>query len=108
MYNIEMDISSIISDIDKQIAQLEAARAAIASINESSSATSTPVAKKRGRPAGSTNAVKTVKKSTKRVMSPEGRAAIAAAQAKRWAAKHKADKKAAKTVTAKKAVPATD
>jgi hypothetical protein len=88
-----MDISNLLSEIDGQIAKLESARAAISSINGESAP-----AKKRGRPAGTTNAAKAVKKSTKRVMSPEGRAAIAAAQARRWAAKHKADRKAAKAL----------
>lgn len=89
-----MNISNLINEIDGQIAKLQSARAAIISIN-----TDIVLTKKRGRPVGSTKAVKPVASPAKRVMTPEGRAAIAAAQAKRWAAKHKADKKAAKVVT---------
>jgi DNA-binding protein HU-beta len=99
-----MDISSIITEIDSQIAKLEAARLSILSINESSPVASAPLAKKRGRPVGSTNTVKPATGPAKRVLSDAGRAAIAAAQQKRWAAKNRAAKKAGKAETPEKVV----
>ncbi len=73
-----MDVTSLLKEIDAEIARLEVARAAIASLSSSPVA---PVKRGRGRPKGSTTAKK------KRTMSPEGRARIAAAMKKRWAAK---------------------
>ena len=78
--------ANIIKAIDKEIAELQSAKAILLGIPSS-----TATGKKRGRPAGSTNksSALTVLKS-KRVLSPEGKAKIAAAQKKRWAAAKKA------------------
>jgi hypothetical protein len=72
-----MNTKSLITDIDKQIAKLQHARTVLLSLD------STPTRGKRGRPAGSAN------KPKRRKMSAEGRAKIAAAQKKRWAAAKK-------------------
>ena len=77
-----MDVSKILAEIDGQIASLQAARAAILSLQ-----TGTPVKGKRGRPKGSTNAPKEAKK--KRNLTPEGRKRIAEAMKRRWAAQRK-------------------
>ena len=84
-----MSITSLISGIDSEISRLQEARALLAG-------TSSPIAKKRGRPAGAVKAVakpaKAAKKA-KRTLTPEGRARISAAAKARWAAKKKAAKK---------------
>jgi hypothetical protein len=90
-----MDVSKILAEIDGKIASLQEARAAIVSLETGSFA---PKAK-RGRPKGSTNAVKTPKLAKKRNLTPEGRARIAAAMQRRWAKQ----RKAAKTVAPQKA-----
>lgn len=80
-----MDVTSLLKEIDAEIARLEAARAAVAGLSSSPVA---PVKRGRGRPKGSTTAKPKNKK--KRTMSPEGKARIAAAQKKRWATIKKA------------------
>jgi hypothetical protein len=88
----DMAIKNPISEIDGEIARLEQIRALL-------SGTASPAAK-RGRPAG----VVSTTKPAKRVMSPEARARIAAAQKKRWAkqkAAANAQAKAAKSVATK-------
>jgi hypothetical protein len=67
---------TVIAQIDRQIAQLEQAKALLGG-----SATTT---KRRGRPAGSKNKSGAPKKRGK--LSAAGRKAIAEAQRKRWAA----------------------
>jgi hypothetical protein len=79
-----MAIENLISEIDAEIARLEQARALL-------SGGASPAAK-RGRPAG----VAPATKPAKRVMSPEARERIAAAQRKRWAKQKAAAKRAAK------------
>jgi hypothetical protein len=97
-----MDVSSIISEIDAKIASLQQARTVLLGLDESTPAVA-PKAK-RGRPKGSTNAVKaakvvkTAKPATrKRNLSPEGRKRIADAMKKRWA-----DRRATATKSVKK------
>ena len=72
-----MNVTSLLKDIDAEISRLHAARLAIASLS------STPTKRGRVRLKGSTTAKP---KEKKRTMSPEGKARIAAAQKKRWAA----------------------
>ncbi|MDE1161194.1 MAG: hypothetical protein PW792_04515 [Acidobacteriaceae bacterium] len=78
-----MDVTALLVQIDAEIARLQKARTALASLSSS-----TPVRRGPGRPpkanAGTPNVAK------KRVMSEEARAKIAAAQKKRWAAQKKA------------------
>ncbi len=76
-----MEVSEIIASIDREIAQLQRARALL-----SSGRTSLP--KKLPVKSASTDARKTAKR-TKRALSPEGRRRIAEAQRKRWAARRK-------------------
>lgn len=79
-----MDTRTLVAQIDKEIAALQQARAAIASLGDAAPA------KRRGRPrkdAGVTPAVKTPKK--RHTMSEAGKKAIAAAQKRRWAAQKK-------------------
>jgi hypothetical protein len=78
-YNHTMDTAEIIQAIDAEIARLEKAKALL-----KGDATSTA---KRGRPLGSTV---TATAKTRRKMSAEGRARIAAAQKARWAKAKKA------------------
>jgi hypothetical protein len=99
-----MDVSKIIAEIDAQIAPLQQARAVLLGLSESTVG-SKP---RRGRPKGSTNAVKTVAVKAvkpakrKRNLSPEGRKRIAEAMKRRWAERRKEAPKAAKKVAAKK------
>jgi len=72
---VRMSTSEILSLIDAEIANLQQARALIADTGT----------KLPGRP----KAVAVQKNKPKRTMSAEGRARIAAAQRKRWAAKKK-------------------
>jgi hypothetical protein len=87
-----MDISSIITAIDKELAGLQAARVSIAALASTGSAT--PVRRGPGRPPKSSPVAAKLPKPRK--MTAEGRARIAAAQKKRWAASNKATKTAAK------------
>lgn len=73
-----MNITAMLAQIDAEIARLQQARAALVALESTA-----PVRRGPGRPPKSTS-VPT--KSTKRTMSPEARARIAAAQKKRWAA----------------------
>ena len=100
-----MDMSGILKSIDAEIDKLQKARQLL---SDSESAVS-PVTrnlereisgKRRGRPPGSGKAAET--SVVKRVMSEEGRARIAAAQKKRWAASKKAVKGSAASVRAGK------
>ena len=78
-----MAVSTIIAEIDAQIAKLQQARALLIGTLPQSSG--------RGRPKGSKNAVVAVsaKKTSKRKLSPEGRKRIADAMKKRWAERRK-------------------
>ena len=108
-----MKTSDIVFAIDAEIAQLQKVKALLAG-------TSLTTKRKPGRPAGagapnkatSFNPVNFAKKSTRRTMSVEGRAKIAAAQRARWAkskrvAKKTASAPASKAVTAKAIVRKT-
>jgi len=77
-----VDIKKILAEIDGEIARLQQVRAALSGIGESTTG------KKRGRPKGSTNAVKPGKRK-KRNLSPEGRKRIADAMKRRWAERRK-------------------
>ena len=94
-----MDVSKILAEIDEQIVSLQSARTAILSLH-----TGSPVKGKRGRPKGSTNAMKAVKPAKKRNLTPEGRKRIADAMKRRWASQRKvvAKKEVAKKEPAKK------
>ena len=90
----------VLKAIDEEISKLQRARLLIAG-----DPTPEPAAKRRGRPKGSANKNEALrapvaKKTSKRVMSAEGKARIAAAQKARWAAQKKAA--AAPTKGAKK------
>jgi hypothetical protein len=80
-----MDVSKILSESDAEIARLQQARSAIIGLG----GTALAVKPRRGRPKGSTNAVKAVKPAKpakrKRKLSPEGLKRIQEAQKKRWA-----------------------
>jgi hypothetical protein len=71
-------MDNILAAIDEEIARLQKVRSLL------STNSGVTVPRKRGRKPGAT-----VKK-TKRVLSPEARAKIAAAQKRRWAAQKKA------------------
>jgi hypothetical protein len=77
-----MQTKDLLKAIDEEIVKLEQARALLMSSTDSE-----PAAKRRGRPKGSVNRAA---KTTKRTMSAEGKARIAAAQKKRWAAQKRA------------------
>jgi hypothetical protein len=79
-----MSFSEIVAEIDRDIAQLQAARAVL-------SGETLVTEKKAGRPKNSAT-VETAKptKGKKRNISPEGRKRIADAVKKRWAAQRKA------------------
>jgi len=91
-----MDTESIIQEIDSEISRLEQAKAILSG---------TTVKRSPGRPKRAQSVIKTAAEPTKRVMSAEGKARIAAAQKLRWAKSKRADRKAAKKVAAK-SVPA--
>ena len=78
-----MNTKSLIAEIDAQIAKLEQARTILLGLDP------TPTKGKRGRPKGS-GTKKGTAPMKRRKMSAEGRAKIAAAQKKRWAAAKKA------------------
>ena len=77
-----MDLKKILAEIDGEIARLQQVRAALTGIGGVSTG------KRRGRPKGSTNAAKPVKRK-KRNLSPEGRKRIADAMKRRWAERRK-------------------
>ena len=92
-----MDTENIIQEIDSEISRLEQAKAILSGI----AAKRSP-----GRPRRTQSLIKTVAaEPTKRVMSAEGKARIAAAQKARWAKSRRAAKKAVKKA-AVKSVPA--
>ena len=90
-----MALSDILASIDREIGQLQQARALL-------SGAAVPAAKKKaGRPKkiaakAVPAAVKSAKKKKKRNLSPEGRKRIAEAVKRRWAAQKKAAAVAAK------------
>jgi hypothetical protein len=91
-----MDTESIIQEIDSEISRLEQARAILSGIT---------VKRSPGRPKQTQAVLKTVAASpTKRVLSAEARARIAAAQKLRWAKSKRAAKKAVKKAVKKAAV----
>jgi hypothetical protein len=69
---------NVIAEIDRQIAQLQQAKAILGG--------SAAVTKRRGRPAGSKNKASVSSSNKRRKLSAAGRKAIAEAQRKRWAA----------------------
>jgi len=79
-----MNTKVLIAQIDTELAKLQNARAVLLSLD------SAPVKGKRGRPKESGTKKAHPKR---RKMSAEGRAKIAAAQKKRWAAAKKTDAK---------------
>jgi hypothetical protein len=92
-----MDTESIIQEIDLEISRLEQAKAILSG---------TTGKRSPGRPKQTQAVTKTVAvEPTKRGMSAEGKARIAAAQKLRWAKSKRADRKAAKKA-AVKSVPA--
>ena len=104
-----MNTKAILIGIDAQIAQLEQARELLK--GDAKVAAETP---QRGRPKGSTNKTAAIPAAaTKRTMSAEGKARIAAAQKLRWAKQKKAAKpvkssaKKSKPAAGKSAVPAS-
>ena len=81
-----MQTNEILIAIDKEIAMLRQARELLAAEGE--------IGKRRGRSPGSRKGIATVgAKSSRRTMSEEGRARIAAGQKRRWAAQKKGIKK---------------
>ena len=98
---LAMNTAEVLSAIDEEITRLEQARALLGGV-VNASAPSVVEGKRRGRPPGATKQVPVAKNKT-RTVSAEARARIAAAQKARWAAKKKAEKKAA---TAPAAAPA--
>ena len=92
-----MNTADVLALLDAEIAKLIQARTLIAA-----SALATGK-RKRGRPKSAAAPVaKPAKKKAKRNLSPEGRARIAEALKKRWAAQKKAAAKQAKKAPAKK------
>jgi hypothetical protein len=83
LYPSLMNTTSILAQIDEQIAKLQQAKALL---------TVTEVKAKAGRPKGSkaTRTVTPELRKTRRRLSPEGKARIAAAQKARWASLKKA------------------
>jgi hypothetical protein len=71
---------NVIAEIDRQIAQLQQAKAILGGAGGTSVTT-----KRRGRPAGSKNKAAGAATSKRRKLSAAGRKAIAEAQRKRWA-----------------------
>jgi hypothetical protein len=102
-----MDVRKIVAEIDAKITSLQQARAVLVGLDEST-AVSKP---RRGRPKGSTNAVKPVAETKtvkpakrKRNLSPEGRKRIAEAMKRRWADRRSAVAKGVKAAK-KEAAP---
>ena len=80
-----MEVKSIVAELENQIARLKQARALLAGEGTGR--------RKRGRPPGSTNAVR---RGGARRLTPEGRKRISEALKRRWALRRKAAAKAAK------------
>ena len=78
-----MPIKSILEELDAEIARLQQAKALL------STGTTDAVSAPRGRPKKSPDAIPTPAKK-KRKLTPEGRARIAEAVKRRWAAQKKA------------------
>ncbi len=76
-----MDLSAILKAIDEQIATLRQVKELLSAASTTEVRTEKAVAAVKAKASG------VAKKSATRTMSPEGRARIAAAQKKRWAAK---------------------
>jgi hypothetical protein len=76
-----MALKELLVLIDAEIARLEQAKSLL---SQSAGLTDSPVRRKPGRPAKSTPAARPAEK--KRNLSPEGRARIAEAVKRRWAA----------------------
>jgi hypothetical protein len=89
-----MDTQAIIAALDKEIARLHEARALLGSAAKVNGAAS--IKRGPGRP----KKLVTVKTTGKRILSPEAKENIAAAQKKRWAKVRRAAKKAAKAEAA--------
>ncbi len=94
-----MPVQDILQSIDQEISQLQRARTLLTG----DTIVEMP-GRRRGRPKGSTNKPEAAhasvpKKATKRTMSLEGKARIAAAQKARWAKQKKAATTAAKTTS---------
>ena len=84
-----MNTNDIVVAIDAEISRLRQAKALL-------NGTDTIIKRKPGRPAGATTSLKTspgTSSKSKRILSPEARARISAAQKKRWATSRKVDKK---------------
>lgn len=81
-----MDITNLLTLIDAEIARLQQARALL------SGTIAKPEKRKPGRPKSTTTAPVAPAKKKKRNLSPEGRARIAEAVRRRWAAAKKAGK----------------
>ena len=75
-----MQVSEILSEIDKEIARLQQVRSLLAG--------ETPKTR-RGRQKSATSAPAPAKKAAKRRLSPEGRKRIAEAMKRRWAERKK-------------------
>ena len=84
--------TSIIEAIDKELARLQEARRLLSGVK---SVNLPDLKAPRGRPKGKKNVPAPEPIKVRRIISDEGRARIAAAQKKRWAARKRAAKKAA-------------
>jgi hypothetical protein len=83
-----MDVTKIVAEIDAKIASLQQARAVLVGLNLSDGEIAP---RRRGRPKGSKNGIKTLAApKKKRNLSPEGRKRIAEAMKRRWAERRKA------------------
>jgi hypothetical protein len=92
-----MDTVSIIQEIDAEISRLQQVRAIL---------TGTDVKRAAGRPKSTQVPSSSIAdEPTKRVLSAEARAKIAAGQKARWAKSKRADRKAAKKAAAVKTAP---
>ena len=78
-YNLAMDVSALLVEIDSELNRLQQARAALVALGA-------PAKRSPGRAKGALAKIVT----KKRVMSAEAKARIGAAQKKRWAAAKKA------------------
>jgi len=91
-----MQTNEILEALDTQIIKLQQARAILAGVSVPTTEVAT--VKQRGRPKGSVSKPSTQTasalpvRSSKRMMSPEGKARLVAALKARWAAKKKNDK----------------